>query len=136
MHQDAARKFNARPRRFNDRRQPFASRLAAATLHAVIDATVALVYRVDEAELHQPSRGVASLAQARQIAMYLAHVSFGMRITDVSLFFERDRTTVRHACLLIERRREAPRFDLTIIQLEEIIQRLSGLMTPAHYVTN
>lgn len=57
--------------------------------------------------------------------MYLAHVVFGLTMTQVGCCFERDRTTVRHACALIEDRRDLPAFDLALAALE------AGLMSLA-----
>ena len=43
--------------------------------------------------------------------MYLAHVCCGMTLTEVGAMFGRDRTTVAHACLRVEYRRDDPSFD-------------------------
>ena len=50
-------------------------------------------------------------AFARQVAMYLASVGFGMSLGRVAQALGRDRSTVRHACMLMEERRENPGFD-------------------------
>lgn len=63
-------------------------------------------------------RGPRRIAFARQLAMYLTHVGFGLTLTEVGACFERDRTTVRHACALIEDRRDQPAFDLAVSALE------------------
>jgi hypothetical protein len=56
---------------------------------------------------------------ARQIAMYLAHVGFGISMAEIGRVFGRDRTTVVHACHLIEDRRDEVRFDHLLDQLEQ-----------------
>ena len=45
------------------------------------------------------------------MAMYLAHVCCRMTLTEVGAMFGRDRTTVAHACLKVEYRRDDPTFD-------------------------
>lgn len=58
-------------------------------------------------------------AFSRQIAMYLAHVGFGLSMAEVGRAFERDRTTVVHACQLVEDRRDEVRFDQLLDHLEQ-----------------
>lgn len=70
-------------------------------------------------------RGSRRIAFARQLAMYLTHVGFGLNLTEVGACFERDRTTVRHACGLIEDRRDQPAFDLAVCALEAGLAHLA-----------
>jgi hypothetical protein len=63
-----------------------------------------------------PARAAAF---ARQIAMYLAHVGFGLSMAEVGKAFGRDRTTVVHACHVIEDRRDETRFDELLDHLEQ-----------------
>ena len=56
--------------------------------------------------------------------MYLAHVGCGLTLTEVGRLFARDRTTVAHACGLVEDRREEPPFDRAL-ELLEGVMRLS-----------
>lgn len=79
---------------------------------------VAQVFEVSPAALLRPTRGRASVALARQTAMYLAHVTAGLSLTTVGCCFKRDRTTVAHACRLIEMRRDDPGFDRVVELLE------------------
>jgi hypothetical protein len=78
---------------------------------------VAADYGVAVADLRQRSRRAAA-AFARQSAMYLAHVVYGASFTRVGALFGRDRTTVAHACRLVEDRREDPRIDGRLARLE------------------
>lgn len=73
---------------------------------------------VSIAEIAARGRSRAAVAHARQIAIYLAHVVGQMSLTELSLIFERDRTTAAHACHVIEDRREGAMFDRQIEQLE------------------
>ncbi len=61
---------------------------------------------------------------ARQMAMYLAHVGCGVSLTEVGHLFERDRTTVAHACGLVEDRRDDPDFDHRLNHLERAVSCL------------
>ena len=63
-------------------------------------------------------RGTPSVSLARQIAMYLTYAGLGMSQSRVAFAFERDRSTVGHACRLIEDRRDDPDFDAWLEQLE------------------
>jgi chromosomal replication initiation ATPase DnaA len=62
-------------------------------------------------------------AFARHVAMYLASVGFGMSLGRVARAFGRDRSTVRHACQLMEERRESPGFDQWMEALEASVAR-------------
>jgi chromosomal replication initiation ATPase DnaA len=63
-------------------------------------------------------------AFARQVAMYLASVGFGMSLGRVARAFGRDRSTVRHACQVMEERRENAGFDQWMEALEASIVRV------------
>ena len=76
-----------------------------------IELAVTQVFGVDHAALGHVTRGVASAVLARQVAMYLAHVACGLTMTNAGCLFRRDRTTVAHACLIVEDRRDDPMFD-------------------------
>lgn len=79
-----------------------------------LDLAISSVFNVQSGALWAGSRGVRDIAFARQVAMYLAHVSCGMTLTDVGAMFGRDRTTVSHGCLKVEFRRDDPLFDRTL----------------------
>ena len=95
------------------------------TLKPIVEAAVSLVFSIDVGWIRSDSRGRAQAAQARQVAMYLAHCAFSLSQTEVGRIFNRDRTTVAHACALVEDRRDDPLFDRTLSNLEEIVQRLA-----------
>lgn len=99
----------------SDRTDPL-RQAAGARLAEVAMAAIA---RIPPAALRGRRRGRARTALARQMAMYLAHVAFGLSFTRVGLCFGRDRTTVRHACAVIEDRRDDPgqEFGLTALEL-------------------
>jgi len=87
----------------------------------VIDQAVAQVFAISLVELSRQSRGRANVALARQVAMYLAHVACGLTFTDIGQLFGRDRTTVAHACSLVEDRRDDPMFDTVVELLESAV---------------
>jgi hypothetical protein len=79
---------------------------------------VSAAWAVSHAEIRSSHRGRAAAANARQAAMYLAHVHLGQSLSAVGRSFGRDRTTVAHACACIEDRREDPAFDRVLACLE------------------
>jgi chromosomal replication initiation ATPase DnaA len=93
--------------------------------YAVIEYVVAQVFGVTTDEIRQGSRGRAHVAKARQVAMYLAHVICRKSLSDVGRLFDRDRTTVSHACNLVEDRRDDRLFD----QVMELLEGVVGAMT-------
>ncbi len=93
-------------------------------LESKVREAVAMVYRIEKGLLGHPTRGRSRVAFARQVAMYLAHVTFGLTLTDVGRAFGRDRTTVSHACALVEDARDSPEFDRTLELLEAIAKHL------------
>ena len=92
--------------------------LRQAALARLAEVSVAAMVRVPPAKLRSRRRGRQPVAWARQIAMYLAHVVFGLTYTRVGICFGRDRTTVRHACALVEDRRDDPGLDLALAAAE------------------
>lgn len=84
-------------------------------------AVVAQVFSLPPSDLLRTTRGRAGVALARQIAMYLAHVVGGQTLTDIGQHFRRDRTTVAHACRLVEAKRDDPSFDRVVELLEWIV---------------
>lgn len=90
----------------------------------VIEHVVTCVFGVPANDLQQANRGRANVALARQTAMYLAHVGCSLTLTEVGFLFERDRTTVAHACALIEDRRDDPDFDRALELLERAVKAL------------
>lgn len=84
----------------------------------LLESVVARAFGFDVAALRGASRGHAPIAFARQVAMYVAHVWFGLSLSEVGRSFGRDRTTVAHACRVVEERRDDPRLDRVIAAIE------------------
>ena len=83
-----------------------------------IVAYVAPEFGVMSADVESAARGSQQVAFARQVAMYLAHVGFGLGFATVGACFRRDRTTVAHACRVVEDRRDDIWFDCRMATLE------------------
>ena len=95
----------------------------AGPLVEVVSAAVAASFMVPLSELHAETRRTAPVALARQSAMYLSHVEFGMSFTDIGRMFGRARSTVSRACEAIESRREEPQLDATLNELAHALRR-------------
>lgn len=61
------------------------------------------------------------LQHRRQVAMYLAHVAFGVRTADVARGFGRDTTTVYHAYRQVEDMRDDAVFDAFLDAVENLV---------------
>ena len=99
---------------------------APADLGCIIERMVADVFDIDCDYLRLSTRGQARVALARQVAMYIAHVGCGVSLTEVGTMFGRDRTTVSHACEVVEKRRDNGDFDHAIELIELVIRVLIG----------
>lgn len=66
-----------------------------------------------------PTRGTTPMAGARGIAMYLVHVEASYTLTQTGVLFGRDRTTVAHACSIVEDKRDDVLFDEAMDDLTE-----------------
>ena len=77
-----------------------------------------------------PTRGAPHAAYARQVAMYLAHVGFALSFKAIGRAFDRDRTTVSHACRVVEDSRDDVGLDHRLAALEAMCmvcgERLDG----------
>ncbi|HEV7433693.1 MAG TPA: helix-turn-helix domain-containing protein, partial [Pseudorhizobium sp.] len=62
----------------------------------------------------------------RQISMYICHVALSMPQHDIGVAFGRDRTTVGHACHVVEDRRDDPVFDDFVSAAERMIAVVFG----------
>lgn len=87
---------------------------------------VAHVYGVPLEALLAGTRRDRQAAEARQVAMYLAHVVCRMNKSSVARAFGRDRTTAHHACRRIEDLREDPDQDRLLAWLEVLLCNAQG----------
>ena len=97
----------------------------------MLEQAVSTVFMVASADLWSGTRGRRRVAFARQVAMYLAHVAWGLTLTEVGHVFARDRTTVAHACGLVEDSRDDPVFDRSLELLEGVMRTFSPASIPS-----
>jgi len=93
----------------------------------LVQMAVAEVTGIALTELCAHTRGDPRTALARQMAMYLCHLSFAMSLTRIGQGFGRDRTTVSHAIHRIEELREDGELDRVLLWLEAMLRRAGGI---------
>jgi hypothetical protein len=84
----------------------------------LVEYSISTVFGVSPYEIRSKHRRRENVAFARQVAMYLAHTSGGISLSEVGRIFARDRTTVAHACAVVEDMRDDPAFDRCLAFLE------------------
>lgn len=118
----------------HDPARPGPSIRTAQRLCDVVAVATAAAFAVPVGELVSATRRTPFVAFARQSAMYLAHVTFGLNYSEVARAFGRDRTTAAYACQLIEDRRDDPAVDAVLAPLEDacgmLRRRLSAPVQP------
>lgn len=107
----------------------------------VLEHAVTRAFGIDGEAFWGATRGAPDAAFARQVGMYLAHVGFGLSLTEVGHLFARDRTTVSHACTLVEDRRDDRCFDRALELLEGAVCLLrpslaaTGTLSPSSSIS-
>ncbi len=109
-------------------RKKTAKPLSKGIARRVVERAVAIAFEVPLKELRATTRREARIAFARQVAMYLVHVAYGFTLTQVGTMFRRDRTTVAHACIIIEDRRDDLAFDVLLDDLETAVVCLTSAL--------
>lgn len=97
----------------------------------IVEHAVMKAFSVGVGDINTGSRGAAHAAHARQVAMYLAHVACHHTYTEVGRMVNRDRTTVAHACAVVEDGRDDPVFDQTLDNLERSVMLMASRQTPS-----
>ncbi|MEJ0023711.1 MAG: helix-turn-helix domain-containing protein [Alphaproteobacteria bacterium] len=69
-------------------------------------------------------------ATARQAAMYLTDVAFEMSLARVAIAFGRDRSTVAHACHVMEERRDDAEMDAWLDAMESALKGAPPPLAP------
>jgi chromosomal replication initiation ATPase DnaA len=101
------------------------ARVPDRSMRPILEQAISKVFMVAGSDLWSDTRGRPRVAFARQVAMYLAHVGGGLTMTEVGQLFARDRTTVAHACGVVEDLRGDPSFDRSLELLEGVLRHLS-----------
>jgi chromosomal replication initiation ATPase DnaA len=71
--------------------------------------------------------------QVRQIAMYVCHVALGISMSDIGEALGRDRSTVSHACHVVEDRRDDLAFDDFVSSIERLVTAIFAVSeVPGH----
>lgn len=94
-------------------------------------AAVSLEFGLTELDMKNPERQNRQLRFARQVAMYLAHVVYELNHTHLGRIFAKDRSTISHACKVVEESRDDGVFDLKLIRLENFLRQAPKPVTPA-----
>jgi chromosomal replication initiation ATPase DnaA len=94
---------------------------------AFVTHLVAMATDVSPGDISAHKRSTLAAARARQIAIYLTHVTFHWPLNRVAFAFGRDRTTCAHACHRIEDLREDAGFDAKLVTLEACLQQAPRL---------
>jgi chromosomal replication initiation ATPase DnaA len=87
---------------------------------------VCACFGISGRDIRSPGYARLEIARARQIGMYLAHVVIGLSLQEIGEGFQRDRSTVAHACHVIEDLRDDAEFEHVIAMLEKIIDSAFG----------
>jgi chromosomal replication initiation ATPase DnaA len=106
------------------------ARIPERVVREVLEQIVSGVFTVRSVDLWSGTRGRPRAAFARQVAMYLAHVAWGLSLTEVGQVFARDRTTVAYACCRVEDLRDDAAFDRSLELLEGVLRTLSWSSVP------
>lgn len=96
-----------------------------AICEAMID-IASVLFNVSSKELRRAGRTSQDVTRVRQIAMYVAHVTLGIAQGEVGRGFARDRTTVLHACHLVEDLRDDAEFDRIVATTERVAMAAFG----------
>lgn len=105
---------------------PLSRRLSDRTVCRVVRQVVAelIMLSGDRVLARRDRRRMA--CHVRQISMYVCHVALSMPQQDIAAAFGRDRTTVGHACHVVEDRRDDPFFDDFVSAAERIVIAFFG----------
>jgi chromosomal replication initiation ATPase DnaA len=114
-------------------RRRYGAGTSAAAVRRAIEPSVAAVFDVEVDDLRAPTRRSPQAAFARQVAKYHAHVACAQSHTEVGTMFERDRTTVAHACGVVEDSRDDPDLDRKLEHLERAVGALIDALSMRHH---
>lgn len=89
-------------------------------------AIAAHAFGVTLEEMRSETRGHPRTALARQVAMYLSHIVFGMTMSEVAHVFMRHKATAHHAMRHIEGLRDDVEFDRSLYVLEATLRNAAG----------
>lgn len=91
-------------------------------------AAVALEFGVPELNLQARLKGSSEICFARQVSMYLLHIIFNINLTRTAQLFSRDRSTVSHACHVVEDSRDDAIFNSKLERLENFLSQAPNIL--------
>ena len=100
---------------------------SAPLLLRVTSEIVAHSFDLDPRKLVSRKRGSSAVSRARQVTAYLLHTTLSMPLIDIARELQKDRTTIGHACRMVEDLRDDPDFDDRISGLESTLHLIKGL---------
>jgi hypothetical protein len=110
-----------------------AERRAVDVVNAVVEELCLMVGHREGAFAGQTrGRERRAAVHRRQIAMYVAHVVLRLSLTDIGIVYGRDRTTVGHACNVVEDRRDDAAYDRFVAGIERIVGSALELRGVSH----
>ena len=92
-----------------------------------VNQIVAVYFQLPSELLLKFARGKASATRARQVSIYLMHTTLSFSFTQIAKIYGKDRTTIAHACRLIEDLRDDPEFDNRLVEFELTISIVLNL---------
>ena len=95
------------------------SRTACRLISRLAKEVVCEAYSIPHADLLAKDRGGSQISLARQIAMYLSHIVGQLTLVEIAMQFDRQRSTISHACINVEDRRDSPVFDMQLEFMEK-----------------
>jgi Bacterial dnaA protein helix-turn-helix len=113
---------------------PHEASIYSSHIHKLVEHCVFSVLRIPARALRSRGRA-APISLGRQMAMYLAHVAFRLSFTQVGQLFGRDRTTVAHACGVIEDLRDDQILDRALAVLAAALTAPCGTDLRERYPT-
>ncbi len=93
--------------------------VAMEMCECLIDIAAAF-FSISSKDLRRPGKSSMGASRVRQVAMYVAHVVLRLTQAEVGRGFGRDRTTVAHACQVVEDLRDDMEFEQIVLKLELI----------------
>lgn len=96
-------------------------------LATFVNQMAASAFELTSERLLRVDRGNARATRARQISIYLMHTVLSFPLIKIARIYKKDRTTIGHACRVIEDLRDNPAFDDRILELEETVQTVLKL---------
>ena len=92
-----------------------------------VNQMIAAAFEISGERLLHNDRGVVRINRPRQISMYLMNTALSLKFTEIAEFYDKDRTTVSHACKVIEELRDDVEFDDRISEFENTIRTVLEL---------